>query len=139
MMFPKHCIQYITNTLILRFLYGEDDCVTHHHSVLKGAIFMSKMIAVTSGKGGTGKSSICAGIGYTLAKQGSRTLIIELDFGLAFVPETSWRGQMGDTQYLNIADFHEQRVTAAHCNQTKLLNPLAGRFYEMLIQRGQPE
>lgn len=43
---------------------------------------MSKMIAVTSGKGGTGKSSICAGIGYTLAKQGSRTLIIELDFGL---------------------------------------------------------
>jgi len=82
MMFPKHCIQYITNTLILRFLYGEDDCATHHHSVLKGAIFMSKMIAVTSGKGGTGKSSICAGIGYTLAKQGSRTLIIELDFGL---------------------------------------------------------
>jgi len=43
---------------------------------------MSKMIAVTSGKGGTGKSSICAGLGYTLAKQGSRTLIIELDFGL---------------------------------------------------------
>lgn len=43
---------------------------------------MSKTIAVTSGKGGTGKSSICAGIGYTLAKQGSRTLIIELDFGL---------------------------------------------------------
>ena len=43
---------------------------------------MSKIIAVTSGKGGTGKSSICAGIGYTLAKQGHRTLIIELDFGL---------------------------------------------------------
>ena len=64
---------------------------------------------------------------------------IELDFGLAFVPETSWKGQMGDTQYLNVADFHEQRVTAAHCNQTKLSNPLAGRFYEMLIQRGQPE
>ena len=43
---------------------------------------MSKVIAVTSGKGGTGKSSICSGLGYTLAKQGSRTLIIELDFGL---------------------------------------------------------
>ncbi|MCR5718606.1 MAG: AAA family ATPase [Oscillospiraceae bacterium] len=41
-----------------------------------------KLIAVTSGKGGTGKSSICYGIGYTLAKQGNRTLIIELDFGL---------------------------------------------------------
>lgn len=42
----------------------------------------SKIIAVTSGKGGTGKSTICAGLGYTLAKQGHRTLIIELDFGL---------------------------------------------------------
>lgn len=43
---------------------------------------MPKIIAVTSGKGGTGKSTMCAGIGYTLAKQGHRTLIIELDFGL---------------------------------------------------------
>lgn len=43
---------------------------------------MSKVIAVTSGKGGTGKTSICSGLGYSLAKQGSRTLIIELDFGL---------------------------------------------------------
>ncbi len=41
-----------------------------------------KLIAITSGKGGTGKSSISYGIGYTLAKQGNRTLIIELDFGL---------------------------------------------------------
>lgn len=43
---------------------------------------MSKIIAVTSGKGGTGKSSICACLGYALAKQGHRTLILELDFGL---------------------------------------------------------
>ena len=43
---------------------------------------MAKIIAVTSGKGGTGKSTICSGLGYALAKQGHRTLIIELDFGL---------------------------------------------------------
>ncbi len=50
---------------------------------MKGAAtYMSKVIAVTSGKGGTGKSSICACLGYALAKQGSRTLILELDFGL---------------------------------------------------------
>ncbi len=42
----------------------------------------TKVIAVTSGKGGTGKSSISYGLGYTLAKLGNRTLIIELDFGL---------------------------------------------------------
>ena len=43
---------------------------------------MSKIIAVTSGKGGTGKSSICSELGFALAKQNNRTLIIELDFGL---------------------------------------------------------
>ncbi len=43
---------------------------------------MSKIIAITSGKGGTGKSSICAEMGFALARQGHRTLIIELDFGL---------------------------------------------------------
>ena len=43
---------------------------------------MSKIIAITSGKGGTGKSSICSELGFSLAKQGLRTLIIELDFGL---------------------------------------------------------
>ncbi len=43
---------------------------------------MAKVIAVTSGKGGTGKSSICANLGYSLAKQGHRTLIVELDIGL---------------------------------------------------------
>ena len=43
---------------------------------------MSEVIAVTSGKGGAGKSTICACLGYALAKQGARTLILELDFGL---------------------------------------------------------
>ena len=62
---------------------------------------MSKIIAVTSGKGGTGKSTVCAGIGYTLAKQGHRTLIIELDFGLRcldiiFGVEENIRYDLGD-------------------------------------------
>ena len=62
---------------------------------------MSKIIAVTSGKGGTGKSTVCAGLGYTLAKQGHRTLIIELDFGLRcldimFGMENSIKYDLGD-------------------------------------------
>lgn len=56
-----------------------------------------KLIAVTSGKGGTGKSSICYGIGYTLAKQGNRTLIIELDFGLRCLDIMF--GMSGNVQY----------------------------------------
>lgn len=62
---------------------------------------MAKIIAVTSGKGGTGKSTVCAGLGYTLAKQGHRTLIIELDFGLRcldimFGMENSIQSDLGD-------------------------------------------
>ena len=62
---------------------------------------MAKIIAVTSGKGGTGKSTICAGLGYTLAKQGHRTLIIELDFGLRcldimFGMENDIKSDLGD-------------------------------------------
>lgn len=42
---------------------------------------MSEVIAVSSGKGGTGKSTICAGIGSALARNGYTVLIMELDFG----------------------------------------------------------
>lgn len=42
---------------------------------------MAEIIAFTSGKGGTGKSTACAGIGTALANLGKKVLIIELDFG----------------------------------------------------------
>ena len=70
---------------------------------------MSKTIAVTSGKGGTGKSSICAGIGYTLAKQGSRTLIIELDFGLRCIDIIF--GMTGQIKY-DLSDVLDGKVSA---------------------------
>ena len=68
---------------------------------------MSKVIAVTSGKGGTGKSSICSGLGYTLAKQGSRTLIIELDFGLRCIDIIF--GMQGKIKY-DLGDVLHNRV-----------------------------
>lgn len=37
---------------------------------------------ITSGKGGVGKSSICAGLGYYLAQLGKKVLILEMDSGL---------------------------------------------------------
>jgi septum site-determining protein MinD len=43
---------------------------------------MSKVIAVVSGKGGVGKSTISVGIGLAFAKDGKKTLIVEMDFGL---------------------------------------------------------
>lgn len=43
---------------------------------------MHRTILVTSGKGGTGKSTVCVMLGRALAAIGRRVLIIELDSGL---------------------------------------------------------
>lgn len=43
---------------------------------------MSKVIAVTSGKGGVGKSTFCTHFGRALAAKGKKTIIVEFDSGL---------------------------------------------------------
>ncbi len=43
---------------------------------------MSQIIAVTAGKGGTGKSTTSANVATGLASLGKKTLLVELDFGL---------------------------------------------------------
>lgn len=43
---------------------------------------MGELIAVLSGKGGTGKTSVCAGVATALAEAGERVLCIDCDIGL---------------------------------------------------------
>lgn len=43
---------------------------------------MDRVIAVSSGKGGVGKTTICCYLGRALAKKGIKTIIVELDCGL---------------------------------------------------------
>lgn len=43
---------------------------------------MGELIAVLSGKGGTGKTSVCAGISTALAEAGTKVLCIDCDVGL---------------------------------------------------------
>ncbi len=43
---------------------------------------MSKVILITSGKGGVGKSSLCCLLGYALSTLGERVCLVELDHGL---------------------------------------------------------
>lgn len=43
---------------------------------------MAQVIAVSSGKGGTGKSTLCVGLSRALAEMNNRVLVIELDIGL---------------------------------------------------------
>lgn len=67
---------------------------------------MSRIIFVSSGKGGAGKSTVCALLGKALADMGQKTLIVELDFGL--------RGQdvingVTDKVLFDIEDIFERR------------------------------
>lgn len=43
---------------------------------------MGELIAVLSGKGGTGKTSVCAGVAAALAQSGQKVLCIDCDVGL---------------------------------------------------------
>lgn len=43
---------------------------------------MGEIIAVSSGKGGVGKTALAAGLGEALAKEDKRVLLIDTDFGL---------------------------------------------------------
>ena len=43
---------------------------------------MARRIVITSGKGGVGKTSVCANLGIKLAKLGKRVLLIDVDIGL---------------------------------------------------------
>ncbi len=43
---------------------------------------MARKFAVLSGKGGAGKSTVSANLGYALSKSGKRVLLVDMDFGL---------------------------------------------------------
>lgn len=43
---------------------------------------MSEVIVVTSGKGGVGKTTVAAFLGFGLASRGKRTIVCDMDFGL---------------------------------------------------------
>ncbi len=48
----------------------------------KGALRVGEIIAVLSGKGGTGKTTVCAGLAAALAAAGRKVLCVDCDVGL---------------------------------------------------------
>lgn len=65
---------------------------------------MGELIAVLSGKGGTGKTSVCAGISTALAKEGFHVLAIDCDMGLQNLDISLG---MSDTPALSFLDVCE--------------------------------
>lgn len=64
---------------------------------------MCEVIAVLSGKGGTGKTSVCAGISTALAEAGQRVLCIDCDVGLRNLDISLGLSQSSTLSFLDIA------------------------------------
>ena len=63
---------------------------------------MGELIAVLSGKGGTGKTSVCAGIASALAFQGERVLCIDCDVGLRNLDIALGLTDVGSLSFLDV-------------------------------------
>ncbi len=67
---------------------------------------MGETIAILSGKGGTGKTSICAGIATALAKEGQRVLCIDCDIGLRNLDIALGLSDEASLNFLDITQGH---------------------------------
>ena len=64
---------------------------------------MGELIAVVSGKGGTGKTSVCAGIASALAMQGQQVLAIDCDVGLRNLDIALGIPELGALSFMEVA------------------------------------
>ena len=67
-----------------------------------GICSVGELIAVLSGKGGTGKTSVCAGIATALAASGKRILCIDCDIGLRNLDISLAMSDSGALSFLDV-------------------------------------
>ena len=65
---------------------------------------LGELFAVLSGKGGTGKTSVCAGIATALAEEGKRVLCIDCDVGLRNLDISLGMSECGALSFLDISE-----------------------------------
>ena len=63
---------------------------------------MGELIAVLSGKGGTGKTSVCAGVASALAQMGEQVLCIDCDVGLRNLDIALGISEIGTISFLEV-------------------------------------
>lgn len=75
---------------------------------------MGELIAVLSGKGGTGKTSLCAGVSTALAEQGQRVLCIDCDVGLRNLDISLGLADVSALSFLEVCrgDYGLEQATA---------------------------
>ena len=83
LIFVRYC--FIINLNLVR----RDDCV-------------GELIAILSGKGGTGKTSVCAGVAEALALSGEKVLCVDCDVGLRNLDIALALSQIGSLSFLEV-------------------------------------
>ncbi len=66
---------------------------------------MGELYAVVSGKGGTGKTSVCAGISTALAEAGKRVLCVDCDVGLRNLDISLGMSDSGNLSFLDVSEY----------------------------------
>lgn len=67
---------------IINFAKHQKHKTAYKHRRVKSMKKRTHIVAITSGKGGVGKTNIVANLGYALKKAGKKVLILDADFGL---------------------------------------------------------
>ena len=97
---------------------------------------MGQVIAVTSGKGGVGKSSFCVCTAYALAARGNSVLVVELDSGLRSLDIMMARAVVQSDMVPNVcllpASARPDITVYAH-TLARLLGRLDGTFDVVLV------
>lgn len=74
---------------------------------------MGEVVAVLSGKGGTGKTSVCAGVATALAEEGKKVLCIDCDVGLRNLDISLGLSDNGGLSFLDVISGHYSLEQAA--------------------------
>lgn len=103
------------------------------NSILEGNKIMKepKIINIVSGKGGTGKSLLCAVLGRLIAQEGAKVLLADFDLfvrGLSHLHYLFIKEQREITKNITVSDFFE--ITANKSDSETLAKE---RFYEVDI------
>lgn len=90
---------------------------------------MGETIAVLSGKGGTGKTSVCAGVSTALAREGLRVLTIDCDLGLQNLDISLGMSDSGALSFLDVCQGGYDLSQAAQHPEFKSLYFLTAPVY----------
>ena len=93
----------ISKTAKFLLLFVKNPFIMVVNSGIGGGKRMGELFAVVSGKGGTGKTSVCAGLAAALAEEGKRVACIDCDVGLRNLDIALGLSEGGALSFLDVS------------------------------------